>query len=155
MFANDDKIYMELAKDPKGNRAELQDLVDKYAKRNGYTVRAYHGTSKKFRQFKSQYGLALWFTEDKGSIERGESGASGTKLIMDVYLNPGVAAGREVYESKMEMQIVRDYDSVKLEDTWIIFSPYNIKSANIVTYNGKYIIPLSERFDISSKDIRY
>ncbi|MBQ2468515.1 MAG: hypothetical protein II503_02415, partial [Clostridia bacterium] len=43
--------YMELAKDPAKNKAELQKMVDDAAKDAGYTVNAYHGTDKNFTVF--------------------------------------------------------------------------------------------------------
>ena len=39
-----DSRYLELAKDPEGNKAELQRMVDEAAKAAGYSVKVYHGT---------------------------------------------------------------------------------------------------------------
>ena len=63
-----DSEYMELAKDPEGNRGELQEMVDQAAAEQGYKTLFYHGSKKGggFTEFKDwQY-----FTPKKEYAER-------------------------------------------------------------------------------------
>jgi len=138
-----------------GDETEQRRLVDEAAKEAGYTVKAYHGTNKNFRVFKAQFGNAIWFSENRKDIESGESGAASTKKIMPVYLNTGREAGRDEYERLTEGQLMRDYDSVNLEGTRIVFDPSRIKSYDEITKSKGKLIPLSQRFDTSKPDIRF
>ena len=72
-----DAEYLELAQNPKANKAKLQKMVDEAAKNAGYTVKAYHGTPNgTFTVFKDwQY-----FTEDPN--------------YADVYQNQGASSNR-------------------------------------------------------------
>lgn len=151
--ASQDRDY--LAAVEKGDTAEAQRMADEAAKAAGYTVKAYHGTNARFNKFKASHGSALWFSEDKDKITRGESGASGTARVMEVYLRPGRIAGWKEYELLLEMQLIRDYDSVKLDDDWIVFNPEQVKSSDAITRKAGRVIPLSERFNSASPDIRY
>lgn len=63
-----DSEYMELAKDPEGNRGELQEMVDQAAEEQGYKTLFYHGSKKGggFTEFRDwQY-----FTPKKEYAER-------------------------------------------------------------------------------------
>ena len=76
-FSVNDNEYLELAKNPEANEAELQKMVDEAAKNAGYTIKAYHGTPNgTFTVFKDwQY-----FTEDPN--------------YADVYQNQGASSNR-------------------------------------------------------------
>ena len=43
---------------------KCQELVDKEAKRNGYTIKAYHGTSKNFTKFKTSAEGIFFYPEE-------------------------------------------------------------------------------------------
>lgn len=150
-----DEEYMAAIEE--GDTAKCQAMVDAAAKAAGYTVGpVYHGTNSKFNVFKPQFGKAIWFSEDKEKIARGDSGASGTQRIVPVFLKATNPAGWKEYDKLLEMQIISNgFDSVHLDDDWIVYSPSQIKSAEPVVYNnfGK-VVPLSKRFNSSSNDIR-
>lgn len=73
--AEQDAEYLELAKNPEKNEARLRKLVDEAAKKAGYDVKAYHGTSsrKPFNVFDTsrggndttQYGSGSYFTNNE------------------------------------------------------------------------------------------
>jgi hypothetical protein len=46
-------------------------------------------------------------------------------------------------------------DGGGLDDIYAVFSPNQIKSAEVVTYDGNEIIPPSQRFDISKPNLNY
>ena len=137
-----------------GDMEACQQMVDAVAFAAGYSVKAYHGTDKSFRIFKPGTGRALWFSEDKDKILSGEAGAQGRSKLMPVYLNPGRVSGWKEYENMVEFQLLRDFDSTKLDEDWIIYDPRRVKSAlPVVKKHGK-VVSLSMRFNMASKDIR-
>jgi len=69
----------------------------------------------------------FWFSEDKNKILAGESGASKVVYLMEVRLHVNKTAGWPEYERLSLGELRRDYDSVKLDNDWIIFDPKNIK----------------------------
>lgn len=91
---------------------------------------AYHGSNvpiKKFNRDFSAQGV-FWFSEDKDKILKGESGAASSKYVMTVELNVNKTAGWPEYEryGLGELQDLK-YDSVLLDDDWIVFDAKNIK----------------------------
>ncbi|CAB4163446.1 hypothetical protein UFOVP813_22 [uncultured Caudovirales phage] len=148
-----DAEYMAAVKS--GDVAKQSEMVEAAAKAAGYDVKAYHGTNKSFKIFKAQFGRALWFSEDRAKIAAGEAGAQGIKKIMPVFLRTGRAAGWPEYEKLGEYQIVRDFESVHLDDDWIIFAPEDIKSAEPITREGGEVVPLSKRFNPESNRITF
>lgn len=136
--------------------AQSPQEVEKMAFQAGYTVKAYHGTSKNFRVMKPAFGNALWFSTNKSKIEQGTSGASGTSKILSVYLRMTNTAGWKEYDNLTEGQLIsQGYDSVKLDDDYIVFRPEQVKLADPITYSGGKPIPLEERFNPSNRDMRY
>ena len=99
---------------------------------DGKPLVVYHGTSKAFTRFdggKTMDG-AFWFTSDRGAIDRGEVGASGSGAVMSVYLSAKKLAGWDEYEAKTTDQLIAEgYDGVKLDNDYIVFEPTQIKSA--------------------------
>jgi len=93
------------------------------------TVTAYHGSSVPIRDFDKQFSAqgVFWFNEDRDKILRGESGAVSTKWLMTAELKPGKVAGWDEYDkySLGELDGL-GFDSVKLDDNWIILEPENI-----------------------------
>jgi hypothetical protein len=96
-------------------------------------VIAYHGSSVPIRKFSPKFGAqgVMWFTEDRDKILRGESGASGRKYIMKVEITPGKVAGWPEYNMLMIAQLKNDgYNSVHLDDDWIVFDRKDVKVIN-------------------------
>lgn len=136
--------------------AALEKAVEEKAFQNGYTVKAYHGTNKSFRIMKPAFGNALWFSTDKSKIQAGESGASGTSKILSVYLRMTKTAGWKEYDNLTEGQLIsQGFDSVKLDDDYIVFNPEQVKLADPITYSKGKPIPLELRFNPASKDMRF
>lgn len=91
---------------------ELQSEVDDAARVNGYTIKAYHGTTDDFTEFKRgeqgrnhdgylEFGAGFYFTpsekEARQWVERGRSGIYGKAepRVMSVYLNPNRIIGAD------------------------------------------------------------
>lgn len=94
------------------------------------TIKAYHGSSNTFKRFNSKYSAqgVFWFTEDINKIKEGTSGAASSKYIAEVELTVDKTAGWEEYEKLCLFQIENDgFDSIKLDDDWIIFDNNRIK----------------------------
>lgn len=171
-FSFDDEDYLLAVR--AGDMDAAQEMVDEAAKKTGYTVQAYHGTNANFNVFRSEKGR-YFFSKSEDYAEAMMEERSGQRIVK-AYLkmeNPyreKLAEG-EFSDPSFEKPILdyaeqNGYDSAIIEvdtdnelvaDTfYVVFSPEQIKSADPVTYddNGN-LIPLSERFDTGSKDIRY
>ena len=81
------------------------------------TFTAYHGTNASFRRFdtrKTAQGL-IWFSSDKETIERGESGAEGTARILELRVTIDRPAGWREYDQLLLDEIEeRGFDGVIL-----------------------------------------
>lgn len=96
----------------------------------------YHGTNEAFEEFdldKTPLG-DIWFTDNKGSITKGLSGASGTKNIMErnIDIPDNKLAGWDEYDKLSLGELIRDgYKGVKLPQgdrtDYIVFDPKDIK----------------------------
>lgn len=136
--------------------SSLEKMVEAKAHQAGYTVKAYHGTNKRFRIMKPAFGNALWFSTDQTKIQAGESGASGTTKTITVYLRMNKTAGWDEYDKLTEGQLIsQGFDSVKLDDDYVVFHPEQVKLADPVTYSKGKPIPLDQRFNPASKDMRF
>lgn len=93
-------------------------------------VRAYHAGPVPIRKFvarRTAQGV-FWFSEDKEALLRGEKGAGSTKYLMTCELDVDSPAGWPEYEKLYLQQIKSEgFDSVKLDDDWIVFDPRRIK----------------------------
>lgn len=147
-----------------GDMETAQRMVDEAAKKAGYTVEAWHVTNSEFDSFdpdKAAMGGVFWFTESKAKIDSDETGAGlypgKQKRVLHVYLDTRKSAGWDEYEKFGLGEIERrGFKSIKLEDDWIVFDPNQIKLADPVTYdNAGNVIPLSQRFDPTTPDIRF
>ncbi len=100
------------------------------SRRVASTITAYHGGYAPIRKFKRDFSAQglFWFSTDKAKILRGESGASSTKWLMTVRLDVGdkIAGWRE-YDKMGLYELERQYDSVNLDDDWIMFDSSKIK----------------------------
>lgn len=97
-------------------------------------IKAYHGSSSSIAKFDRDFSAqgVFWFTEDKDKILRGESGASSTKYIIEVMLTVSKTAGWDEYDKLALAQIKSEgFDSIQLDDDWVIFDNKNIKILNI------------------------
>jgi hypothetical protein len=99
----------------------------------GKPLICYHGTSKSFSSFNRKFSAqgVFWFSSDKSAIESGEAGAQATNSIIPVFLSAKNLAGWVEYE-KLGLGQIMDmgYDGIKLDDDYVIFEPYQIKSIN-------------------------
>lgn len=104
---------------------------------NGKPLVVYHGTNSRFRKFnlkKTTQGL-IWITSDKSKIEKQESGAQGSKIIMPLYAKITNPAGWSEYDKYGLYELKRmGYDGVILRDKdgtfdAFVFDPNQVKSA--------------------------
>jgi oligoribonuclease (3'-5' exoribonuclease) len=95
---------------------------------------AYHGSNRPIQRFDlgcSSQGI-VWFSENKEKILSGESGASSIKYLIEVVLTVSNPAGWDEYEKLMLAQIKQEgFDSIHLDDDWVIFDPKNIKITKV------------------------
>jgi len=123
-----DAEYLELAKDPKKNKAKLQAMVDEAAKKAGYTIKAFHGTDEKFTTFKKgrQSARGILFSsipvETQGfffATERGDAEEFGKYIVPSVLRmeNPLVDPERD------KALAVDKFDSDKEEEIAYILTP--------------------------------
>jgi len=106
----------------------------KYLKEEKRVVTAYHGSNVPIQNFSRDHGAqgVMWFSEDKDKIIRGESGALSSKYIMKVELNIENTTGWDDYDEKFLQQIEDEgFDSIQLDDDWIIFDPARVKVVGV------------------------
>lgn len=125
------------------NKMETLDTVLIEAVKSAYSVifdndnspiLAYHGTNDKFDKFDSDKTMdsLFWFSTNKDKIINGESGAVGVKYIMTCKLNIKNSAGWEEYDKyNIDQLISIGYDSVKLDDDYIVFNPDDIEIVKV------------------------
>ena len=161
-----DNAYLRLVDE--GDTKAAQKLVDAAAKEAGYTVKAYHGTDAgEFHEFdKGRIGEASglsilgdgFYFSDRESTARQYG-----KNVFPVYLkqlNPYNATAEDAYKlNALELER-QGYDSVILQTgkgkVLMVLDPNQVKSAEPITYDDKgNVIPLSERFNPKSNDMRY
>jgi len=182
MESDIDSEYLELAKNPEKNNAELQRMVDEAARAAGFATTALHQTnSDQFTQFDiskarrtGRSRIGFFFT-DNPDVEYGRN-------RMDVYLdvhNPlkfdtfnDFAVWADLNETDFGdtaslRKLLLDegfYDGIEIrgetdgfdQTITVAFDPSQIKSADPVTKDDQgQVIPLSKRFDPSKEDIRY
>ncbi|GAG62395.1 unnamed protein product [marine sediment metagenome] len=93
-------------------------------------IQAYHGTVAPFDKFDKNFSTqgGFWFSEDINKIKNQESGAVSSKYIVSVNLLVDKTVGWEEYDRYFLQQIEDDgFDSINLDDNWIIFDPNRIK----------------------------
>ncbi len=108
----------------------------------GKIITAYHGSRVPIKRFTkkgikdlSMQGV-LWFSEDRDKIVRGDAGIGTPKYLMTVKLTVDNPAGWDEYEKLGLGQIEsRGFDSILLDDDWVMFDPKNIKVTNIEEVN--------------------
>ena len=107
--------------------AEIAQVLVKSPSR---VITAYHGSDVPIRRFDPIYSAqgVFWFSEDKGKILRGESGAVSAKHLIKTLLRVDKTAGWDEYDrySLAELENL-GYDSIHLDDDWVVFDPDRIK----------------------------
>lgn len=94
------------------------------------TIVAYHGSNVAIKKFDRNFSAqgVFWFSEDKDKILKGESGATSINYIMKVQLTVKNIAGWDEYDKySIDELINKGFDSIKLDDDWVIFDNKNIK----------------------------
>jgi len=121
-ITGDGAIFFEITKD---NLVSVKNMNETTQK-----IKAYHGSPVPITRFDKNFSAqgVFWFSEDKDKILRGDSGASSVKYIMEVILKVTKTAGWDEYD-KLGLGQIEDmgYDSILLDDDWIIFKNKNIK----------------------------
>jgi len=128
----------------------INEEILKLNRVNENTYKVYHGTNQEFDKFdfnRAAQGI-VWFTDNPESIEKGEHGGMGNKIIMTRYITINNPAGWDEYE-KYGLQQLEDmgYDGVILpqgdKTDYFVFSNKSIRK-NIVregvadTYGEKF-----------------
>jgi hypothetical protein len=94
----------------------------------------YHGSNASIKKFDRNFSAqgVFWFSEDKDKIISGKSGAVSTKYLITVEITVNKTAGWKEYD-KYFLQELRQqgYDSIKLDDNWVVFDSKNIKVVNV------------------------
>lgn len=115
----------------KKNPAQLdREIAEVLVKSPPRVITAYHGSDVPIRRFDPRYSAqgVFWFSEDKDKILRGESGAVSAKYLIKARLRVDKTAGWDAYDrySLDELESL-GYDSIHLDDDWVIFDPARIK----------------------------
>ena len=99
-------------------------------------ITAYHGSAVPIKKFDIKYFSpegGFWFSEDFDRIKNNESGAVDTKYIMKVELTVDKVAGWDEYDDLLIDQILdKGFDSIQLDDDWVIFDPKRIKIVDTI-----------------------
>jgi hypothetical protein len=104
----------------------------------GAPLVVYHGTAKKFTKFsfKDAGQKIIWFTSDKNAIDKGEVGAQGQGVTMDLYASIKNPAGWAEYDKLgLDELQARGYDGVILPESdgtfsGFVFDGKQLKSAS-------------------------
>jgi hypothetical protein len=141
----EDEEYMQAAQ--AGDEATTERMVEEAAKRAGYTIKAYHGTTNDFTKFSREeqgrnhngyleYGGGFYFTPNENEarewVRRGRSGQSGKTepKVMSVYLNPG--------------RIIKADDPIDAADMLIDMGVYKADAYFITNRTYRFIDYLAE-----------
>lgn len=163
----------------RGDMKTAQRMVDEAAKNAGYTYKGMHGTSADFSTFDYSYigddnklGLGFYFTNNENlQFEYDYKKTAYLKISNPIFDNNPTLddilrreeelreKGFSQEETLKAIQNEFGYDGIVAEynrKALVAFNPEQIKSADPVTYDDDgNVIPLSERFNSESNDIRY
>jgi len=107
---------------------------DEYYLNESHKLIVYHGSNtpiKKFDKVFSAQGV-FWFSEDKDKILRGDSGAVSSKYLITAEITVDKIAGWKEYDKYFLQELKQQgYDSIKLDDDWVVFDAKNIKVLDI------------------------
>ncbi len=90
----------------------------------------YHGSNTPIKTFDKSFSAqgVFWFNEDKDKILKGESGAVSTNYLITAEITVDKIAGWEEYDKYFLQELEsKGYDSIHLDDNWVVFDPKNIK----------------------------
>lgn len=170
MSATPNKIQQRdasyLAAVEKGDTEAAQRMVDEAARAAGYDNGPFfHGTDSQFTVFDKKGRTGIYFTPDKSLAE-----AYGNR-VMKVFARITSGANANAELTTMEstakgydqlVEVLKKYDGVIAYPSEggsrevLLRDPNQIKSADPVTYDAEgNVIPLSQRFDPTSNNIRY
>jgi len=148
-----------------GDMEKVQRMVDEAAKAAGYSVGTFiHRTDSDFNSFLKSKGWT-WFNTDE-SLDEDFQFTYGDRRI-DAYLDLSRKYTFDEDFQPWESAYQRNAELASLENKGItsiqmpsgdvaVANPNQIKSATPVTYDGAgNVIPLSQRFQAASPDIRY
>jgi hypothetical protein len=94
----------------------------------------YHGSNVPIKKFDINFSTqgVFWFSENKEKILKGESGAVSTNYLITVIIKVTKTAGWDLYD-KLFLEEIRNkgYDSINLDDDWIVFDAKNIKVVKV------------------------
>ncbi len=172
-----DTAYLDAVN--RGDMETAQRMVDEAAREAGYNYKGMHGTSADFNNFDYSYigddnklGLGFYFTNNEElQFEYDYKKNAYLKISNPIFDNNSTLdeilrmeddlrqKGLTQEETLKAIQAEFGYDGIVAEynrKALVAFNPEQIKSADPITYddNGN-VIPLSERFNEKSKDIRH
>lgn len=180
-----DAEYLALAKEPVKNREKLQRMVDEAAKKAGYDATPFYRSNNsewtvadRPVYFSEKPDLAKSYNKGGNSlrtfylkkglrIARIGTIINGQELTTSSFLHDDDARERFQLPDGVKLQEIKDagYDGV-CGPMWgmgtienqieiVVFDPNAFKLADPVTYENGKIIPLSERFNQSTDNIKY
>ena len=150
-----------------GDEVAAQKMVDESAKATGYIIEAWHGTTAgSFNAFNA----GSYFSESKEKAEEYttvlQPDGSNVPKLYHVYIKPGIeksvpfstimSEARDIVRSRKKDTTLRRAGILGGTDELVVKNPEQIKSADAITCDDQgNVIPLSERFNPKSNDIRY
>ena len=157
-----DTAYMDAVR--RGDLSTAQRLVDAAANAAGYTVGpVWHGSDRQFNQF----DLSKASPASEGLLFFSRKPRGYGKYLRSFYLrgvdrfvpDNGYATFRKKVGGRWQFSTDGSYADETVShigsDTLVVGDPSQIKSADPVTYDDAgNVIPLSQRFDASTEDIR-
>jgi len=152
-----------------GDVETQQRMVDEAARKAGYDIEniAYHGTNIDFNNFDISDKIGVWTgAESTASLfSRIRASRGGSPRVIKGYIKAQntAPAGQDLEVSgegairQREKLIADGFDSIESPGKFkIVLSPEQIKSADPITRDDSgNVIPLSQRFNENSSDIRY
>jgi hypothetical protein len=121
--------------------------ASKVVDENGEPLVCYHTSDKKFTKFDYElsYDGAIWFTSSIEKIKDNETGASGSGIIYEVFLNIKKIGNWDDYDKGIAGLLRDKFNGAKMDDDYIVFEPNQIKLAD----------GTNTTFDGSNPDIRF
>lgn len=107
---------------------------DEYYLVESQTLTVYHGSNVPIQKFDRNFAAqgVFWFSEDRDKIVRGESGANSSKYIITAEITVNKVAGWDEYDKYFLAELKQmGYDSIHLDDDWVVFNPKNINVLNV------------------------
>lgn len=149
----DDQDYLDAVN--RGDMETAQRMVDEYAKKNGYDIKAYHGTGQKFTKFDRskqgsnfegylEYGNGFYFaTSEKDAKAWGNFGKRyGGDNVMSVYL-------------KADRMLDTKEEAPDWAEHYLIENGYSVGDARFATSNsGRFLKTLIEGLNMSNQEVQ-